>query len=223
MSTNAIAQVPMMKIHSLEQIKHTAQTFIQNQIQAHPEIKTIVNVGHIDPRLRLQQCEQRLKPSETNPNTRASNRVIKVTCSGQKPWSIFIPVKISQYANVLVAKKTIYRGTALSKEDLIFSEQQLERLTRGYFLASDNIRHMLAKRTIAANTILTPGHLKLPFLVKKGQNVAIHAQVSGIEIKMLGKAMMNGARGDLIKVRNTSSEKVLHVIVKARGKVEVQM
>ncbi len=223
MGSNTLAQITAINTHPLEQIRDTAQAFIHSQIPSQTGIKTTVSVGYIDPRLRLQLCDQSLISSETNPHTRASQRVVKVSCPGSKPWSIFIPVKVSQRAKVLVAKKVIYRGTRISAEDLIFSEKNLERLTRGYFLSAQDINAMLAKRTITAKTIITPGHLKLPFLIKKGQKVTIIAEVSGIEIKMQGKAMMNGAKGDLIKVKNSSSEKVLQVIVKAAGKVEVPL
>lgn len=223
MGTNTFAQITAFSTHPLEQIRDTAQAFIHHQIPSQTGIKTMVSIGYIDPRLRLQLCDQNLIPSETNPNTRASQRIVKIACPGSKPWSIFVPVKVSQRAKVLVAKKIIHRGTRISAEDLLFSEQNLARLTRGYFLSTHDINTMLAKRTITAKTIITPSHLKLPFLIKKGQNVTIFAEVSGIEIKMQGKAMMNGAKGDLIKVKNSSSEKVLQVIVKAAGKVEVPL
>ena len=51
--------------------------------------------------------------------------------------------------------------------------------------------------------------LKTPDILKAGAPVTIVSRVNGVEVKMDGVALEAGHAGDIIKVKNTASRKVL--------------
>jgi flagella basal body P-ring formation protein FlgA len=58
-------------------------------------------------------------------------------------------------------------------------------------------------------------------LVKRGAEVTIVADTGNIEVRMRGKALGEGGRGDRIKVKNVRSGRVVTATVMARGVVQI--
>jgi flagella basal body P-ring formation protein FlgA len=76
-----------------------------------------------------------------------------------------------------------------------------------------------AKRRIREGQQLTPALLTGAVLVKRGQQVVIQANQDGIQAKAVGEALANGQLGDVIRVRNLGSEKVIEAKVIEAGVV----
>ena len=81
----------------------------------------------------------------------------------------------------------------------------------------------LLKLTLKPGAVLSPGQLRRPPAVKRGSQVTILGRAGGIEVRMSGKALSDGARGQRIKVRNSSSSRQIEGTVIARGTVEVTL
>jgi flagella basal body P-ring formation protein FlgA len=58
-------------------------------------------------------------------------------------------------------------------------------------------------------------------MVERGQQVVMIAQQDGIEARTMGEAMKKGRKGEMIKVKNTSSERVVTAIVDGMGVVRM--
>ena len=70
---------------------------------------------------------------------------------------------------------------------------------------------------------MTPRVLEAPRLVRRGERVTITARADGIDVRMAGKALMDGTAGERIRVRNINSDRVIEATVASPGMVEVQM
>ncbi len=82
---------------------------------------------------------------------------------------------------------------------------------------------MLAKRTIAAATIITPGMVQAPKLIKRGERVTVVAETGGLKIRTVGKALSDGKSGDVIRVQSERSRRVVDGIVVSQGVVKVTL
>lgn len=71
--------------------------------------------------------------------------------------------------------------------------------------------------------ILTPAHVEMAEVVRKGDQVVISAGNSTIQVKMPGEALSAGAVGEQIRVRNLNSKRVVKARVTGPGQVEVAM
>ena len=82
---------------------------------------------------------------------------------------------------------------------------------------------LMAKRMLSQGTEITPDMLDavLPAtLVERNQNVVIKLEMPGLLITAMGKAMEEGRRGEIIKVRNSDSQRIIIVEVNEDGTVE---
>lgn len=70
--------------------------------------------------------------------------------------------------------------------------------------------------------LLRRKQLQAPQLVKRGDEVRIVARQDGIEVSNAGEALANGRMGEVIRVRNVGSGKVISARVSAGGEVEAQ-
>jgi flagella basal body P-ring formation protein FlgA len=65
--------------------------------------------------------------------------------------------------------------------------------------------------------------VRAPRLVQAGQHVILLATTPQLQVRMKGKALADGTRGDIIKVRNLRSKRVVEGVVTHAGIVEVSM
>ena len=87
-------------------------------------------------------------------------------------------------------------------------------INRGRYTGYTNAKAiigMLAKRTIRSDAIIQSNQLKAPNLIKRGDNVIITASNSAISVKMNGTALMDGALGEQISIRNNQSKRLFKI------------
>lgn len=80
---------------------------------------------------------------------------------------------------------------------------------------------MEAKRNIKTGQVLTPSLVKAQKLVLRGQHITIVAQNGGLNLRVKGKALMDGQQGQTIKVKNMNSKKLIYARVVSAGIVKV--
>jgi flagella basal body P-ring formation protein FlgA len=58
-------------------------------------------------------------------------------------------------------------------------------------------------------------------MVMRGQHVTIIAESGGLDLRVKGKALMDGRQGQTIQVKNLSSQKLIYAQVVGTGMVKV--
>ncbi len=77
------------------------------------------------------------------------------------------------------------------------------------------------KRRIRDLQPISPAQLDQPIMVDRGQRVVMIAEQDGIEARTMGEAMKKGRKGDMIKVKNESSQRVVSAVVDNMGVVRM--
>jgi flagella basal body P-ring formation protein FlgA len=80
---------------------------------------------------------------------------------------------------------------------------------------------MELKRPLPAGSTLRHGHVDLPELVSRGQMVTLIAGGGGVEVRMQGKAMGSGAKGDRLLVTNLASGRRVEGLVLSDGSIRI--
>lgn len=142
----------------------------------------------------------------------------RLTCA-QPHWSQDVTAQAKVSVLLLVARQTLNRDQALSAEDVKVERQELARHDRGFFGRVEQVVGQSAKRRIRPGQMLTNDLLAAPLWVRRGEPVTIVARHDGIEASTLGVALANGREGDIVRVRNRSSEKIIDVQVIGDGVV----
>lgn len=204
-------------------ISATAQSFVDAFAASHHEGRTQIKLGQLDKRLRLKSCAMPLEAFMPDGSRVMGNTTIGVRCPDQGGWSIYVSAKIDVFGSVLVARQPIPRGTPLRESDLELVERNLSNLPYGYYSDPQPVVDQLAKRTIAAATVVTPAMLQAPKLVKRGELVSVIAETGVLKIRARGKALGDGKAGELVRVRAEGSRRVVDGIVISTGVVKVTL
>lgn len=86
---------------------------------------------------------------------------------------------------------------------------------------SDDLIGMTAKRRLQPGKPVRTSDVRPPRLVVKGEPVLMKVEAPGINLTAEGRALEHGAKGDLVRILNTSSKQVVTGIVTAPQTVEV--
>jgi flagella basal body P-ring formation protein FlgA len=87
--------------------------------------------------------------------------------------------------------------------------------------ARDRAVGMQARRQLRAGQAVKTADLVKPDLVQRDQSVTLTFEAPGIYLTMRGKALENGAEGDVVSVMNLQSKRTLSGTVTGRGQVSI--
>lgn len=181
-----------------------------------------IQVGRLDPRLRLAPCDQALTTRDARAGRDSAATSVEVRCEGSQPWSLYVPVTLASFAEVVVAAHPLPRNAVLTAADLSVARRRVNPYNADYFTAIDAVSGQLTARTVATGQVLGGSNLKRPQLVRRGDQVIVTSLAGSIKVSVQGRALENGALGDRIDVQNANSERVVEGEVSGAGIVVVR-
>ncbi len=203
-------------------IEKTARDFMLAQARVYSG-EPRIEVGTPDPRLRLARCDQPLV-AELPPGSRpVGSTTVGVRCPGSSPWSIYLPVRVQIFADILVAAHPLARGVPLTQTDVTLSRQDLAVVAGTALTDPAQAVGKRLRYPVATGAALNAGLLDLPPLVKRGQAVTIVSTGQGLEVRAAGEALADGTSGETIRVRNLLTRKVIQATVLEAGVVRVAL
>ena len=216
----ASVQTHADEIQSLESIRQAARQVVATQFNQAVGSSTEIEIGSLDPRLRLPKCSQ---PLETffPQGKRGSKVTVGVRCSEPKKWTIYVSAEIHQIVQVLVAQQYLRRGSLIRSEDFALKKMDLNQLKYGYFTDFNEVSGKSLKRHLNQGAVLTPAAIAVTKVVKRGEHVTIVAETGGISVQAAGQALEDGGLGDIIRVKNLNSRKEIEARVEGPGRVKI--
>lgn len=209
------------EIQSLDSIHSAIIRFVKNDIDS--SARAEITVGLTDHRLRLQRCSVPLEIVWTQGARRVGNTSVEVRCTGNKPWTIYAPVRIRLFRPVMVAAATLTRGQVLGTADYTMEEKDIGSLLTGYIDSAKEYSNHQVKRPIRIGQVITPYMLQVPKLVRRGEQVVLLAETGGLQVHSAGVALEDGGRGETVKIRNSSSSRVVEGRVVSPGVVRIAL
>lgn len=177
----------------------------------------------LDQRLKLKPCDQSLDIRFTRAEKIMGNTSLTLRCHSPVNWQIHLPVRVDIYQDVVVNKTPLVRGQIIDDTNLQFRKENISLLFQGFFRRNDALQRLQAKRNLPANSILNPANLSPRKLVTSGQRVTILLKLKGLQVKSTGLALQSATRGQVIKVRNTQTNKIIEGVVSAEGQITVRL
>lgn len=180
-----------------------------------------VRVRPLDQRLRPALCDRELEIVRPH-NGRVLGPVsYGVRCSGSVPWTLYLRAEVTASMQLPVLTKALPRGTILSRRDLELVTRRVTTRAADIIIDPSMAVGMELKRPLPAGSSLRHGHVDLPELVTRGQMVTLVAGGSGVEVRMQGKAMGSGAKGDRLQVTNLASGRRVEGLVLSDGSIRI--
>ena len=117
--------------------------------------------------------------------------------------------------------KSVRRGELFTMNSLLVEKKDLSTLRSGYISDSELIINKQASRNLRVGSVIYKSNLTEPRLIKRGEKVHINASTPNLDISMAGIAMMDGIKGQNIRVRNIKSKRFIQATVVKPGQVAV--
>ncbi|MCH9844444.1 MAG: flagellar basal body P-ring formation chaperone FlgA [Alphaproteobacteria bacterium] len=118
---------------------------------------------------------------------------------------------------------SVQRGTMIRERDVIHRFENIKNLHDGTITITGDIIGMEAKRHIRANSNLQFRDFQMPLLVKNKQQVNMVLATSRIKISTTGIALQDGAKGDIISIKNINSGIVIEGKVVSAETVQISI
>ncbi len=206
--------------HPLQDIRDTAADYVRANLASKSDDINI-SAKALDPRLRLPLCEHKLQAHMPYANTNSSNTTVAIRCEGEHPWSLYVPVTVQIYREVLVAGRPLAQGQTLSANDLQMQRMDISQLAGGYLTQASTAIGQILTRPVQLGRPLLSNLLKAPTIIRRGQTITMLARQSSFEVRSMGESLMDGAVGERIKVRNRRSKRIVEGVITKNGIVFV--
>lgn len=205
-----------------ESVKKQVAAAYQGKLgEAALEEQLTIEVGNLDPRLRLAKCSQPLGMKIKEPPQAQGNLTVKVSCAKGQRWTIYVPVRVDRFAEVAVASRNLARGHVVDKTDISFQRNNVSHLGNGHVKDINRLMGMELQRPMRSGEAFRLNSLELPEVVKRGDSIIVEAQAGTLTVVAPGKALGSGAVGSQIRVQNTQSKRVIDAQVTGPGRVRV--
>ena len=122
-----------------------------------------------------------------------------------------VPVQfeVKRYLDVVVAAVNLNAGDILSEQSIRLEKMDAGKLAAGYMTETEKVIGLQLRFAMAPGTVMTERNVKRPIVVQRGEIVQLRARIGELEVAANGVALAAGAAGDLIKVQNSTTKKIL--------------
>jgi flagella basal body P-ring formation protein FlgA len=208
-------------IQSLDAIRAAAQTFVTEHVPKQEPGALTVNVGTLDPRLRLAPCATPLKVSLPAGATFRDHMTVAVSCTASSSWTVYVPIAIETQTPVLVLRRAANRGTRLTSDDVEIQTRVVAGTGASYLTDVSELSGRTLKRPLGAGAALTADAMMDDMVVKRGQHVTLLAAVGGLEVRAAGVAMNDAAAQGRVRVQNISSNRIVEGVVESPDVIRI--
>jgi flagella basal body P-ring formation protein FlgA len=135
-----------------------------------------------------------------------------------KGWVV---AEIKQYRNLPILNRSVKFDEVLTKDMFTFEKREISNM-RNTVTQIEDIERMQAARFLNAGQTLQFNDMKREQVLKKGQMVKAIFGSNSFEVIISAEAQESGSVGDVVKIKNTDSQKVFAGKIVDRGVVRIE-
>lgn len=213
--------VQAASLHALHEVEHAAYLHAISEAQArfaNPQI----SISSLDKRLRLQACQSPLDTFANHEQMRSGQLTVGVRCHAPVNWTVYVSAQIKVMQDVAVTRRALSADHILSANDIKLAPRDIASLRKGYLTDVTALVGQQLKSPLPMGSIIETSQFESQTLVHRGDLITLVAAVGNMEVRVRGEALANAGLGQRVKVKNTSSERIVEGIVDAAGVVRVK-
>lgn len=134
---------------------------------------------------------------------------------------IVVSGKVQPMVDMPVLRRHMMPGNVIAEKDIEWRRVSARRVTIVAVTRLEDLVGYLPRRPLAAGQPIRLTDLKPDIVVRRRDLVTVQFRTSGMSLSTRGEALRDGARGDIIQVRNSHSRKVIEARVVGPDTVEV--
>lgn len=203
-------------------LRMRAERYLHDLVtRADASIRAQVEIGAIDPRLRLTRCAQPLLFLPAGARL-YGNGSLGVRCEDTpEPWTLYLTYKISLSGPALVTRWPLAARQMIKAGDLELKEIAYDAPPGDYLRDTALLEGAMAARPLPAGQPLTADRIVRSQTVRAGQRVKIWLSGSGFQVTQEGVALNGAKAGETVRVR-TDSGKIIQGQATADGRVLIR-
>lgn len=188
-----------------------AEDLVINDFSSTPSTLT-VPLGSIDYELMSQNHDKYL-------GQKTISVLIKV--NGVAKGKVKMRGNLELYGDVVIVSRRLNRRDIISNEDLAVVRRNITMFSHELVTSPGEAIGQGLKTSLGPGAILLKQYLEEQPLVKRGDLVTITATTPSMQITTKGEARSQGAKGDIVRVKNLSSRQMISAQVVSHGMVRV--
>lgn len=197
-----------------------ARQFARASVLEHQGTRIEVEVGELDPRLKLAPCSDIRPYLPSNARLWGRSRIGLRCAAGPTRWNVFLPITVKVFARALVAARALPSGTVIAEGDLAQAEVDLAEDPVPALRQADLAVGRELQRPLGAGQTVRESHLKARQWFAAGETVQLVAQGPGFRVAGSGQALTAGVEGQPVRIR-TESGRILTAMAVGERQAEV--
>lgn len=190
-------------------IRVAIENAVRPRLAAMKDASVDIEVGAIDPRLRLAACPAL---DVQVPPTRAAAISVKVSCFSPE-WSLYVPVRIHAWIDAVVAATNLAPNTVIAARDLARGQVDAFAAFGGFVTDPRQAEGKVLRGAVMMGSPILSPLLDQPVTVRRGQRVILTVTDRTMTIRASAIAMEDGRIGQNISVQNPETRKTFHATV----------
>lgn len=160
-----------------------------------------VEVGELDPRLKLAPCEQIEPYLPTNARAWGRTRIGLRCLRGPTRWNVSLPVTVKAFAPALVARSALPAGSVLTVNDVAQAEVDLAEDPSAALTRTDLAVGRTLAQPLRAGQSVRMSHLQPRRWFAAGDTVRVVSRGPGFAISGEAQALTPGIEGSAARVK----------------------
>ena len=128
---------------------------------------------------------------------------------------------LNLYDDVVITSHRLRRNTIISEDDLTMARCKITGFAHQLIPSIADAIGLKVTKSLGSGAVLLTRYVKRPPLVLRGDLVTIMVKSGRLTITAHGEAKSKGAKGDMIKIKNLASRRIISAKVLEQGLVEV--
>jgi flagella basal body P-ring formation protein FlgA len=147
---------------------------------------------------------------------------VAISTDGQPFTTVTVRFRVKGYEQVVVAARNIAAREAITAENVRSERREIGKMT-GYITDIEKVVGLAARRPIMAGMPLTEAVVDKPVVMKRGAAVTILVKAGEMIVAAGGQALQEGREGELIRVQNATTKRIVNARVVDANTVQVKI
>lgn len=183
----------------IERVRQLAETAAR--ATAPPNTRVAVEIGQLDPRLRLSPCLQVQPYLPPGMAVWGRSRIGLRCVEGPVRWNVTLPVRVAVFGRAVVANASLPAGTVLAQDQLALADIDIAAEAGAVFTDPKLLLGRALARPLAAAEAVRAPALKARQWFAAGETVQVHVAGEGFAVVAEAQALSAGIEGQEVRVR----------------------
>lgn len=159
---------------------------------------------------------------QINPRSGRFVATLQSPAMGEAKASIALSGRAHKLVEMPVLARSMRAGEVISEQDIDFDQMRETRVPRTAITDAGQLIGMSVRRYVRAGQTVSASQVSEPLAIRKGDVVTILLETPNMVLSARGRALEDGAVGDVIRVSNLSSRRLIDAAVSGPEMVRVE-